>query len=111
MLLSTDINGQKIYPGSEVILPGTRWRGVVEDAYERQSGPNKGKIFVMWIGRPYLATEIPAELQVVTGDSLDEARVALDAVELAGTSVGEFHAMRSALDALKKVLDEYRINP
>lgn len=57
---------QEIRTGMEVYKreAGTHYRGVVvEDV--KMSGPNKGRVIVMWIGGRYMVSEWPEELRRV----------------------------------------------
>lgn len=51
-------NGEEIVSATE---PSRR--GVVVDAHVLLSGPNKGKIEVMWVGGRWTVSEVPSELK------------------------------------------------
>ncbi len=69
MMLSESVDKVQepaIRTGHEVThrdAPGNR--GVVVNGIVKKSGPNKGRIEVMWIGGRYTVSEWPDELEVV----------------------------------------------
>jgi len=49
--------------GFEIVKNGHR--GVVVDGIPKKSGPNKGKIEVMWIGGSWTVSAVPQELTII----------------------------------------------
>ena len=53
--------------GTEITKNGSR--GIVIDGAVKKSGPNKGRIEVMWIGGRYTVSEWPAEVTVLGSET------------------------------------------
>lgn len=106
-----------IYTGDEVTKKGGGGRGVVVDGIAKKSGPNKGRIEVMWIGGRYTVAEWPEDLALVqppepvADDNLEAklayARKGRDALSAENKNLkGEIIRLNLVLGAIKRVVNE-----